>query len=124
MAYTFLAKMYMNAQEWVGQNKFAEAVAACDEVIALGAYEIEDDYFANFIVHNENSRENIFVIPYHPQLTDEHFYWSHLTLDVYKRQVQQYCSRSIFRRRQRRGRILQAVKYADRIIWSRHVQLQ
>jgi hypothetical protein len=81
MAYTFLAKLYINAEEWVGQNKYAEAAAACDQVIALQAYQIEDDYFANFKVHNEGSKENIFVIPYHPQLTDEHFYWSHLTLN-------------------------------------------
>lgn len=81
MAYTFLAKMYINAEEWVGQNKYVETIDACNAVIALGAYEIEDDYFANFKVHNEGSRENIFVIPFHPQLTDEHFYWSHLTLN-------------------------------------------
>ena len=81
MAYTFLSKMYLNAQEWIGQNKFAEAVQACDQVIALGAYQIEANYFTNFEVHNEGSRENIFVIPFHPQLTDEHFYWQNLTLN-------------------------------------------
>ena len=81
MAYTLLAKMYLNAQEWVGQNKFEEANTASDNVIALNAYDIEDDYFSNFAVHNEGSKENIFVIPFHPQLTDEHFYWSHLTLN-------------------------------------------
>jgi hypothetical protein len=81
MAYTLLAKMYLNAQEWIGQNKFQEAVTACDNVIALGAYQIEDNYFDNFKVFNEMSKENIFVIPFHPQLTDEHFYWSHLTLN-------------------------------------------
>jgi len=81
MAYTLLAKMYLNAQEWVGENKFADAVTACDQVIASNAYQIENDYFENFKVHNENSRENIFVIPYHPQLTDEHFYWEMLTLN-------------------------------------------
>ncbi|MHB1105003.1 MAG: RagB/SusD family nutrient uptake outer membrane protein [Lutibacter sp.] len=81
MAYTLLAKMYLNAQEWVGQNKFAAAVAACDQVIALNAYQIENDYFANFKVNNEGSIENIFVIPYHAQLTDEHFYWQALSLN-------------------------------------------
>lgn len=81
MAYTLLAKMYLNAQEWIGVNKFTECVAACDQVILLNAYQIEDDYFANFKVHNEGSKENIFVIPFHPQLTDEHFYWALLTLN-------------------------------------------
>lgn len=81
MAYMLLAKMYLNAEEWVGVSQYEEALAACDEIIALEAYEIEDNYFDNFIVHNEGSKENIFVIPFHPQLTDEHFYWSHLTLN-------------------------------------------
>lgn len=83
MAYMLLAKMYMNADEWlVGtENKYEEALEACDKIIALNAYEIEDDYFSNFAVHNEGSKENIFVIPFHAQLTDEHFYWSHLTLN-------------------------------------------
>lgn len=81
MAYMLLAKMYLNAEEWIGESQYEEALAACDEIIALNAYEIEDDYFSNFIVLNEGSSENIFVIPFHAQLTDEHFYWSHLTLN-------------------------------------------
>jgi len=81
MAYTLLAKMFINSQEWTGISQFIEAVAACDKVIALNKYQIENDYFANFKVHNEGSKENIFVIPYHAQLTDEHFYWELLTLN-------------------------------------------
>lgn len=81
MAYMLQAKMYMNAEEWIGENHFAEAVTACDNIIATGAYQIEDDYFTNFKVNNEGSKENIFVIPYHSQLTTEHFYWSYLTLN-------------------------------------------
>jgi hypothetical protein len=87
MGYTLLAKMYLNAEEWIGENKYAEAALACDSVIMLGTYMIEDDYFANFAVHNENSNENIFVIPYHPQLTDEHFYWALLTLNSSSRET-------------------------------------
>ncbi len=85
MAYTLLAKMYLNAEEWVGEDRYQEAIDACDQVIALGAYAIADDYFSNFAVHNEGSQENIFVIPYHPQLTDEHFYWENLTLNAASR---------------------------------------
>ena len=85
MAYMLLAKMYLNSQEWIGESKYEEALEACENIIALDAYQIEDDYFANFKVHNEGSFENIFVIPFHPQLTDEHFYWSHLTLNAASR---------------------------------------
>lgn len=81
MAYTLLAKMYLNAKEWTGEDKFAEAIAACDAVIESGNYSIESDYFANFKVNNENSSENIFVIPFHPNLTGDGFYWGYLSLN-------------------------------------------
>jgi hypothetical protein len=81
MAYTLLAKMYMNSQEWVGEDKFNEAIAACDKVIGIGAYSIENNYFSNFLVYNENSNENIFVIPFHPSLTGDGFYWGYLSLN-------------------------------------------
>jgi len=81
MAYTLLAKLYLNAQEWIGQAKYEQAIAACDSVITKGNYSIEDDYFANFKVTNENSSENIFVIPMHSVYTKDRFYWYTLTLN-------------------------------------------
>jgi starch-binding outer membrane protein, SusD/RagB family len=81
MAYTLLAKMYLNANEWIATPMFEEAVDACNEVIALNAYIIEDDFFTNFKVYNETSKENIFVIPYHTVLTKDRFYWYTLTLN-------------------------------------------
>ncbi|MDP4282146.1 MAG: RagB/SusD family nutrient uptake outer membrane protein [Bacteroidota bacterium] len=80
-AYTLLAKLYLNAQEWIGVDKFQAAVDACDKVINLNAYSIEDDYFTNFAVHNENSKENIFVIPMNSIYTKDRFYWYTLTLN-------------------------------------------
>ena len=41
---------------------YTNAVRCCDEVINSGSYSIESDYFENFKILNENSRENIFVI--------------------------------------------------------------
>lgn len=81
MAYTLLAKLYLNAQEWIGEDKFQQSVDACNKVIALNCYHIEDDYFANFKVHNESSTENIFVIPMHSIFTKDRFYWYTLTLN-------------------------------------------
>lgn len=81
MAYTLLAKLYLNAQEWIGEDKFSESVAYCDSVTALGSYSIEDDYFTNFKVRNEGSKENIFVIPMHSIYTKDHLYWYTLTLN-------------------------------------------
>ncbi|MEI6060616.1 MAG: RagB/SusD family nutrient uptake outer membrane protein [Bacteroidota bacterium] len=81
MAYTLLAKLYLNAQEWIGEDKFQLAVDACDKVIALNSYHIEDNYFSNFKVYNEASTENIFVIPMQSILTKDHLYWYTLTLN-------------------------------------------
>jgi hypothetical protein len=81
MAYTLLAKLYLNAEEWIGKDMYEESVAACDKIIDEGNYIIEDDYFANFKINNENSRENIFVIPNHSVYTKDRLYWYTLTLN-------------------------------------------
>ena len=59
-----LAKLYLNAEVYTGTPRWAEAAAACDEVINSGSYSLEGNYFTNFNARNEVSRENIFVVPY------------------------------------------------------------
>lgn len=84
-AYALLARLYLNAESYgctpdnititdeeytaYGIMKINEpddfyrnAIRCCDAVIKSGSYEIEDDWFANFAINNENSKENIFVI--------------------------------------------------------------
>lgn len=58
------AKLYLNAESYVGKNEYAKAIAACDEIINSGLYDLEGNYFANFNTNNAGSSENIFVIPY------------------------------------------------------------
>ena len=41
---------------------YTNAVRCCDNVINSGSYSIEDDFFANFKIKNQDSKENIFVI--------------------------------------------------------------
>ena len=80
MAYSLLARLYLNAESYgctTTNIKFPEgceikientndfytnAVRCCDMVIKSGSYSIEENYFDNFKILNENSRENIFVI--------------------------------------------------------------
>lgn len=91
MAYALLARLYLNAESFgctpenvnaVKRTKDAEktileeaginisastdfytnAVRCCDKVIDSGSYTIESDFFSNFLIKNENSKENIFVI--------------------------------------------------------------
>lgn len=59
-----LAHLYLNAEVYSDNIRWAEAVAACDAIINAGHYELERDYFTNFNVENAASAEFIFAIPY------------------------------------------------------------
>lgn len=80
MAYSLLAKLYLNSEVWTGTARWAEAEQMCDKVISLGQYQINNKYFDNFAIHNEGSKENIFVIVYNSLLA-RGFYWNELTLN-------------------------------------------
>ena len=80
MAYSLLARLYLNAESYgctpanikfpqgcevkiaSATDFYTNAVRCCDMVINSGSYSIESNYFDNFKILNENSRENIFVI--------------------------------------------------------------
>jgi hypothetical protein len=62
-AYTLLAKLYLNAQVYTGTAKWAEALQACDKVMALG-YQLEANPLDSFKTKNEASKENIYTIAY------------------------------------------------------------
>jgi|GEM_PF-157384 len=59
-----LATLYINAERYGVSPKWAEASAAAQNVIETGAYSLESGYFSNFLISNEGSAENIWVIPY------------------------------------------------------------
>lgn len=77
-AYALLARLYINAESYgctpdnifktvekpeaFSGSFYDNCIRCCDNVIKSGAYAIESNYFANFKIKNENSRENIFVI--------------------------------------------------------------
>ncbi|HOP05303.1 MAG TPA: RagB/SusD family nutrient uptake outer membrane protein [Tenuifilaceae bacterium] len=67
MAFTLLAKLYLNHAVYTGTlnpDYWEKAEIACDSVIALEQYNLETDALAPFITNNDNSPENIFVIPF------------------------------------------------------------
>ena len=64
VAQTMLAKLYLNAEVYTGTARWSDAVTACDAVINSGLYSLEGNFFANFSTNNQNSGENVFVIPY------------------------------------------------------------
>lgn len=72
MAYALLAKMYLNAQVYIGTAKNNECIAACDSVLNAGGgtqYSLEprSTYFNMFAPTNGPAfKEFIFAIPYDP----------------------------------------------------------
>jgi starch-binding outer membrane protein, SusD/RagB family len=54
-----LAKLYLNSEAWGGGARYADAISASDAVINSGKYELSADYFSNFSIKNESSKETI-----------------------------------------------------------------
>lgn len=59
-----LAELYINAERFGIAPKWAEAAAATGAIINSGDYSLTPGYFSNFLINNESSPENIFVIPF------------------------------------------------------------
>lgn len=72
VGWMILSKMYLNAEAWgvVGKAKYASSSQVCyeasaafaDSIIYKGGYSLESDYFTNFQVENQTSKENIWSI--------------------------------------------------------------
>ena len=61
VAYSLLARLYLNSQAFIGTPRWQDCIAMCQNV---SGYTLEADYFANFATQNEKSTEIIFAIPY------------------------------------------------------------
>lgn len=69
MAFSLLAKMYLNAEYYTGTQRYTDCVTACDSVINSNLYAIEpaSTYFQMFAPGNgPQMKEFIFAIPYDP----------------------------------------------------------
>ncbi|WEK34537.1 MAG: RagB/SusD family nutrient uptake outer membrane protein [Candidatus Pseudobacter hemicellulosilyticus] len=64
VAYTLLAKLYLNAQVYTGTAAWDKCLDYCNRVIGSNQYQLEPNIFNNFKVKNESSVENIWAIPY------------------------------------------------------------
>jgi hypothetical protein len=63
-ANTLLAKLYLNAKAITGQEHWQDCIDACDAVTQSNKYQLDVHWNDPFKVHNETSRENIYVIPF------------------------------------------------------------
>ncbi len=65
MAWTILAKLYLNAKVYIGQDKNTECITYCNKIIASGAYSLKDVYANLFKADNNvNNPEAIFQVNY------------------------------------------------------------
>lgn len=72
LAYSILAKMYLNAQVYTGTARYDDCIAACDQVISSGYYALEprSTYLQMFYPTNgPSAKEFIFAIPYDPSVS-------------------------------------------------------
>lgn len=70
-AWTLLAKLYQNANVYVGQDKSAECLTYCEKVIGAG-YQLAPEYQNNFVADNNTSPELIFAINFDGNYTQSY----------------------------------------------------
>jgi hypothetical protein len=58
-----LAKLYLNAMIYAGEDHYADARTAAEHVINSGAYQLAPEYLRNFLADNHTSPELVFVVP-------------------------------------------------------------
>ncbi|UBZ05579.1 RagB/SusD family nutrient uptake outer membrane protein [Salegentibacter mishustinae] len=62
-ANALLAKLYMNAEVFTGTPRWQDAIDAIDNVMESN-YSLDPHWSTPFLVNNESSNENIFVVPF------------------------------------------------------------
>lgn len=72
-----LARLYLNAESWIGIPKFKECEQLCTEIINSKKYSLEKDYSLPFAVDNEKSSEIIFAVPFDETKADGLIYMAH-----------------------------------------------
>ncbi|RFZ93991.1 RagB/SusD family nutrient uptake outer membrane protein [Mucilaginibacter conchicola] len=63
-AYALLAKLYLNAEVFSGTARWDDCITAANEVINSGKYSLAANWSDPFLIDNEGSTENIFVVPF------------------------------------------------------------
>ncbi|MBB6110041.1 Starch-binding associating with outer membrane [Mucilaginibacter lappiensis] len=75
LAYTILAKMYLNASYYIGTPRYQDAVTMCDNVIKDSKYALDADYLGMFKPNNgPQIKDFIFAIPYDGNLAQGQYY--------------------------------------------------
>ncbi len=78
-ALAILTKLYLNAEVYTGSAQYQKAMDAANDIINNGPYSLENEYRNNFVINNQNSVENILVVPY-DKVFAKGFNWSQMAL--------------------------------------------
>jgi hypothetical protein len=63
-AEALLAKLYLNAKVFTGTDESAKCITECDAIINSGKFSLDKTWNAPFLAQNQNSNENIYVVPF------------------------------------------------------------
>ena len=61
-AWMLLAKLYLNAEVYIGEDHYTDCITYCKKIIDEGGYELEDVYQHSFTADNHLSSEIIFPV--------------------------------------------------------------
>ncbi|MBM78180.1 MAG: RagB/SusD family nutrient uptake outer membrane protein [Crocinitomicaceae bacterium] len=61
---TLLAKMYLNAEVYIGSERYSDCINFCNEVISSNNFQLDDNYQDIFLADNNLSPEIIFPVVY------------------------------------------------------------
>ncbi|QKJ30592.1 RagB/SusD family nutrient uptake outer membrane protein [Mucilaginibacter mali] len=84
LAYSILAKMYLNAAIYTGTARYDDCIAACDQIINSGLYAIEpaSTYLQMFYPTNGPSqKEFVFAIPFDASTTNGYMFYARYDLN-------------------------------------------
>jgi hypothetical protein len=71
VAQMILAKIYLNAEVYIGTPKYAECMTQCNNIMA-GGYTLNPNYLHNFTADNHTSSEMIFTLQSDGQVTQNY----------------------------------------------------
>lgn len=84
VAYTLLARLYLNSEAFVGIPRWEDCLVACSKV---SGYQLESNYFTNFSTQNQVSNEIIFAIPYDSRQGTLGNYMNSMSLHYFQQQA-------------------------------------
>lgn len=79
-AWMVLAKLYLNAEVYINQDRYAESLQYAELIINSGAYSLDNTYAETFLADNQNSNETIFAVTFDGEHTQT---WGGMTFLVH-----------------------------------------